>query len=38
MSPATVDTSTNQYATAYGYMRKSFYAAGLFWAWYSNGT
>lgn len=35
---ATVDTSTNYYATAYGYQRKSFHAEGLFWAFYSNGT
>lgn len=34
----TVGTSTNDDGTSYGYMRKGFYAAGLFWAFYSNGT
>lgn len=35
---ATVDTSTNAYASAYGFQRKCFHAAGLFWAFYSDGT
>lgn len=38
MSPATVATTTVTTAVNYGYMRKSFYAAGLFWAFYSTGT
>lgn len=38
IDPATVATSTTNTAVAYGYMRKSFYAAGLFWAFFSNGT
>lgn len=38
MSPATVDTSTNNNAVQYNFQRKSFYAEGLFWAFYSDGT
>lgn len=38
IDPATVGTCTNDYAAAYGFMRKSFYTAGLFWAFYGDGT
>ncbi len=38
MSPATVATSTTHHAVKDGYQRKGFYAAGLFWAFYSDGT
>ncbi len=36
--PATVGTSTQNTAVSYGFQRKGFYAAGLFWAFFSNGT
>ncbi len=36
--PATVSTSTTRYAAQYAYHRKGFYAAGLFWVFFSNGT
>ena len=35
---ATVDTSTPSGAVAAGMQRKCFYAVGLFWAFFSNGT
>lgn len=38
LSPATVATSTTSYAVSYGFQRKGFHAAGLFWAFYSDGT
>lgn len=38
-SPSVVGTSTNAYATFYSHQRKTFYAAGRFWVWYSeNGS
>jgi len=36
--PSTVGTSTDQWATCYGTNRKTFYANGLFWVFYSDGT
>lgn len=38
MSPATVGTSTRDDAVMDPCMRKGFYAEGLFWVFYSNGT
>ena len=38
MSPATVATSTTYTAVRSGFQRKGFYAEGLFWAFYSDGT
>jgi len=38
VSPATVATSTTYTAVGRGTQRKGFYAAGLFWAFYSNGA
>ncbi len=38
IDPATVATSTDDEAVQFGYMRKGFYAEGLFWAFYSDGT
>lgn len=35
---STVGTSTTDHAVRDGYMRKGFYAEGLFWAFYSDGT
>jgi hypothetical protein len=35
---STVGTSTNAYATGWGYKRDSFWANTLFWAFYSDGT
>jgi len=37
-APSTVSTSTNYYATSYPNQRKSFYANGRFWVFYSDGT
>jgi len=38
LSPATVATNTTRHAVNYGFQRKGFYAAGRFWAFYSDGT
>lgn len=38
IDPSTVGTSTTFAALQFGFQRKGFYAAGLFWAWYSDGT
>jgi hypothetical protein len=38
VDPSTVGTSTTNYATLYPFQRKSFYANGRFWVFYSNGT
>ena len=38
VSSHTIDTSTSDYAVALSYQRKGFYAEGLYWAFYSNGT
>lgn len=38
MSPATVDTSTSPDSVNYCFQRKGFFAAGRFWAFYSDGT
>ena len=38
IDPATVATSTSRFAVSYGHQRKGFYAAGLFWAFYTDGT
>lgn len=38
IDPATVATSPINIAVDYGYQRKGFYAAGLFWAFYANGV
>jgi len=38
VNPSTVGTSTSGYATQYSCHRKSFYANGLFWVFYSDGT
>lgn len=38
IDPATVATSTTVNAVSYGFLRKGFYAEGLFWAFYSDGT
>jgi hypothetical protein len=37
-SPSLVGTSTSSYATSYPFQRKSFYANGLFWVFYCDGT
>ncbi|KUO40634.1 MAG: hypothetical protein APZ16_04455 [Candidatus Hadarchaeum yellowstonense] len=38
IDPSLVGTSTTAYATLYPPQRKSFYANGRFWVFYSNGT
>jgi hypothetical protein len=38
VDPSVVGTSTTQYATYASYQRKTFYANGLFWVFYSDGT
>jgi len=38
IDPSIVGTSTAVTATAYGFQRKAFYADGLFWVFYSDGT
>ena len=38
IAEAQVDTTTNPYAVREGFQRKSFYAEGGFWAFYSDGT
>jgi hypothetical protein len=37
-APSVVGTSTSSYATSYPFQRKSFYAAGRFWAFYYDGA
>ncbi len=38
MSPATVATGTDDELVNYPFQRKGFYAAGLFWAFYGDGS
>jgi hypothetical protein len=38
VDPSVVGTSTSSYATRYPFQRKSFYANGRFWVFYSDGT
>jgi hypothetical protein len=38
IDPSVVGTSTSAYATQYPFQRKSFYANGRFWVFYSDGT
>jgi hypothetical protein len=38
IDPSTVGTSTSNSATSFPFQRKSFYANGLFWVFYSDGT
>jgi hypothetical protein len=38
VDPTVVGTSTSNYATFYPFQRKSFYANGRFWVFYSDGT
>jgi hypothetical protein len=38
IAPTTVGTSTSSSATQYPYQLKAFYANGLFWVFYSDGT
>jgi hypothetical protein len=38
VDPSVVGTSTSSYATYYPMQRKSFYANGRFWVFYSDGT
>jgi hypothetical protein len=38
VDPSVVGTSTDSYATSYPFQRKSFYANGRFWVFYSDGA
>jgi hypothetical protein len=38
VDPSTVGTSTSNSATYWSFQRKSFYANGMFWVFYSDGT
>jgi hypothetical protein len=38
VDPSVVGTSTSDYATSYPFQRKSFYANGRFWVFYSDGS
>jgi hypothetical protein len=38
VDPSVVGTSTDGYAVSYPFQRKSFYANGRFWVFYSDGT
>jgi len=38
IDPSIIGTSTTEYATSYPFQRKTFYANGRFWVFYSDGT